>query len=119
MKAGRKPLPLAAKMRFEVAESGCWIWTGTRLSAGYGVIRHEGKLVRAHRVSWEMNRGPIPEGKRVLHRCDVPFCVNPAHLFLGTQADNVSDMIAKGRENFGHKKEITSLARIARRAVYN
>ena len=76
------------------AEGGCWVWTGTRQVFGYGIsLRYR----LAHRVSWEIANGPIPDGLWVLHRCDNPPCVNPAHLFLGTQTENMRDMTAKGR----------------------
>lgn len=65
----------------------------------YGCTRWAGHQESTHRVSWMQNRGAIPEGMRVLHRCDIPTCVNPDHLFLGTQQDNVDDMMRKGRKN--------------------
>lgn len=80
---------------------GCWIWTGTRQTSGYGAmaISHEGTIYRrrAHRVSWELVNGPIPPGLLVCHRCDNKLCVRPDHLFLGTPTDNVRDCWAKGR----------------------
>lgn len=80
--------------------TGCWLWlSGT--NNGYGILSlyevYGRRTVLAHRASWEFHRGPIPEGLCVLHRCDTPPCINPAHLFLGTIADNTHDMIAKGR----------------------
>lgn len=81
--------------------TNCWIWTGCYARRGYGVIGFGKKKFRAHRYSWELNRGPIPTGMHVLHKCDCPPCINPDHLFLGTQLDNNADMDAKGRR--GHK----------------
>jgi hypothetical protein len=78
----------------------CWGWIGAKHGGGYGLIRC-GKLCRAHRVSWEMEYGPVPEGLHVLHRCDNPPCVNPAHLFLGTHQDNMDDRTAKDRNPRG------------------
>ena len=73
---------------------GCWIWFGARLNGkGYG--SYFGKI--ASRVSWEHFEGPIPEGFHVLHTCDNPRCVNPSHLFLGTNDDNCKDKAQKGR----------------------
>lgn len=77
---------------------GCWLWTASH-TKGYGQIRDESRfgMISAHRASWIIHYGPIPDGMCVLHRCDVPLCVNPAHLFLGTNEENVDDMIRKGR----------------------
>ena len=78
--------------------SGCWLWTGATYWHGYGVCSKktygEGY---AHRWSWAIHNGPIPDGMQVLHKCDVRCCVNPAHLFLGTQYDNMRDMDRKER----------------------
>lgn len=82
--------------------SGCWLWTGVLHSVtGYGTIgvRKLGKLRHygAHRASWMVRHGEIPAGMVICHKCDVRACVNPDHLFLGTQKDNLRDMYAKGR----------------------
>ena len=77
--------------------SGCWLWLASVGAGGYGWVKDSGRARRAHRVSYERYVEPIPAGLCVLHRCDIPCCVNPAHLFLGTQADNMADMEAKGR----------------------
>lgn len=77
--------------------SGCWIWTGAQRSNGYGTVCYRRKHYKAHRLSWEAFRGPIPDGLWVLHKCDTPICVNPDHLFLGTAKNNTDDMWRKGR----------------------
>lgn len=80
----------------------CWLWQGARNRVGgHGVIaagRAPTRLVYVHRLSWELANGPIPAGMAVCHRCDVPNCVRPDHLFLGTQAANLADMHSKGRQ---------------------
>ena len=77
----------------------CWLWTASKNNWGYGVIRHNQKTQKAHRISWELHNGPIQADLHVLHKCDVPACVNPDHLFLGTNNDNVQDRVNKGVEN--------------------
>lgn len=77
--------------------SGCWIWTAATNRQGYGLFHVGTKHTAAARVSWELYNGEIPLGKYVCHKCDIPICVNPNHLFIGTQTDNMRDMSAKGR----------------------
>lgn len=83
----------------------CWLWKGFPTGANkYGDFQVDGVRYRAHRYSYEMAKGPIPDGMKVLHRCDNPICVNPDHLFLGTQGDNMRDMTRKGRHGGKHRK---------------
>lgn len=95
--------PLADRFWQQVTPSdGCWRWQGAVARVGYGVLGagdadQPKRLIYAHRASWELHYGPIPDGLCVLHTCDNRCCVNPAHLWLGTRADNIHDMIAKGR----------------------
>lgn len=88
----------------------CWLWTGAKCPSrrsqpiGYGKLQVNKNPVRhiyAHRLSWMIHFGSISKGKKVLHRCDNPPCVNPAHLFLGTQVDNMKDCKQKGRNASG------------------
>jgi hypothetical protein len=76
---------------------GCWLWGASIKTTGYGQFFRGPRIEKAHRVSYELTHGPIPEGLYVLHRCDVRACVRPDHLFLGTISDNSRDMIYKGR----------------------
>lgn len=76
----------------------CWVWLGKPRGFGYGRIELLGGQTQStHRYSWELHNGPIPTGMAVLHKCDVPQCVNPDHLFLGTQLENMRDRRSKGR----------------------
>lgn len=102
-----RPLTDAEIARFwsNVGKRGpddCWEWTRARMGGThhYGQFRAGGHLYYAHRVSFELSREPIPDGRRVLHHCDNPPCCNPAHLFTGTAHDNTQDMLAKQRGGY-------------------
>lgn len=88
--------------RISISESGCWIWVGPRDRDGYGQVQcsrvgKDAGVTRAHQLSWFMVNGKIPKGMCVCHKCDIPECVNPEHLFIGTAADNNFDKKCKGR----------------------
>lgn len=107
--APREPTPresladrFARRVVVPADERACHLWTGgAKLNGGYGSIGVGGRMARAHRVAWELANGPVPPGMCVCHRCDVPACVNVAHLFLGTHAENAADRNAKGRQAKG------------------
>lgn len=80
-----------------IPESGCWVWMGTTTKKGYGKLMINYKTIRAHRLAYEVFKGPIPENILVCHKCDTPACINPNHLFLGTPNDNIQDIIIKKR----------------------
>lgn len=106
-------------------EGCCWLWTGA-LSNGYGSLGAGGRTNikhRAHRFSYEIHKGPITAGMLVCHSCDVRNCVNPAHLWLGTNADNIKDREAKGRGNSrgpsGERQGSAKLTKDKVIAIYN
>ena len=103
----RKRRPLAERFWEKVKKTdGCWLWAGGTLKSGYGAISAGGRCsrsLRAHRVSYELFFGPIPEGLEVMHTCDTPLCVKPTHLFTGTHADNMADMARKKRSTLGDR----------------
>lgn len=106
---------------------GCWEWQKITTHNGYGEIWVDGKMLRAHRVSWEMVNGKIPDGIFVLHKCDNPSCVNPSHLFLGTHQDNMDDCARKGRVSILRgenspasilkKDQVLEIAKLTRRGI--
>jgi predicted XRE-type DNA-binding protein len=87
----------------------CHEWTGCLMKNGYGQINVDGRAGYAHRVSWELHNGPIPQGLFILHRCDNRKCVNPDHLQLGTFMENMEDMVAKKRQAAGMKNSHAKL----------
>ncbi|MEQ1573098.1 MAG: HNH endonuclease signature motif containing protein [Vicinamibacterales bacterium] len=100
-----------------VQESHCWLWTGcARNRRDYGGFSFRGRLMGAHVVSWILHRGEVPGGLCVLHHCDVPRCVNPDHLWLGTNADNNTDRDRKGRRR-QVRGEGCSFAKLTEEAV--
>jgi len=82
-------------------ESGCWDWSASTNSGGYGQARIGKRIIKAHVLSYQVHHGPIVNGLYVLHSCDRPICVQPAHLRLGTAADNVHDAVIRGRHRNG------------------
>lgn len=102
---GVKPPPteedLIAAFWARTDRSGeCWVWTGQTIGKpgfAYGIVTRQQQRTLAHRMAYELTHGPIPEGLFVCHHCDNPPCIRPDHLFLGTHADNMRDMAAKGR----------------------
>ena len=113
---------LSVLERFEskfVKSDGCWLWQAGHFSNGYGSFNVNGRDCRAQRMAWVLYVGAIPEGLFVLHRCDVRECVNPAHLFLGSAADNVTDMVQKSRQAHGDTHgSRTKPERLARGAAH-
>lgn len=91
--------------------SGCWLYPGAVVGDGYRRVGVNGKRWLAHRYAWSISKGNIPEGMQVLHKCDVPNCVKPWHLFLGTHQDNMNDKVAKNRQ-FRGKGEANSMTKL-------
>lgn len=89
--------------------SGCWLWAGSIGTRGYARIAVGGREVAGHRLGWEIHNGPIPEGLFACHRCDTPACVNPRHIFLGTNQQNTADRDSKNRTARGERSGVAKL----------
>lgn len=92
-----------AKHSVPEPNSGCVLWLGAVNNHGYGVLGRTGRNRFAHRVAWRLANGPIPDGSHVCHKCDVPSCIKPSHLFIGSAKHNIADCVAKGRHFWAAK----------------
>lgn len=109
-KKGDNVIPLDIRFWEKVNKTdSCWLWTGSKNNTGYGRVGVRGKLLLAHRVSFEMVNGKIKKGMNVLHKCDIPSCVNPNHLWLGSHKENMKDMYKKGRACTGEDRPQSKL----------
>ena len=111
----RPRIPLSEKIEkhtVRIPESGCWIWMKSLNSGGYGnTTLGRNSSILAHRASYEEKYGKIPNGVLALHSCDIKSCVNPDHIFLGTQQDNMTDKVMKNRQANGEKHGMSKLTR--------
>lgn len=117
--AGRKAMPIEERFmeKVEKAASGCWEWRAGRMANGYGQFSFEGRSRLAHRAAYKIFVGPLDDEKDVMHSCDNPGCVNPAHLSLGTRAENMQDCKAKGRNTPGEKHGRAKLTETQAQAI--
>lgn len=101
------------------SKAGCWVWQKTIHAGGYGIVSLRGKHEMAHRAAWKVLVGEIPEGMQLNHTCHNRACINPDHLYLGTQIDNMRDMQDAGRENkaLGERGGMTVLTEVAVREI--
>jgi hypothetical protein len=96
----RKGITISDRLDVQIFHSpdGCWYWLGCTYPSGYGSIYYKDRIEATHRVSYKLYKGEIPKGIHVLHKCDNRLCINPDHLFLGTNTDNVKDKVSKNRQ---------------------
>ena len=117
---GRPRVPLAERFWSKVkkaSENECWLWTGA-ISGGYGNIKDGTKVAKAHRVAYELTKGSVPDGLCVCHSCDVPLCVNPKHLWLGTNKQNTNDANVKLRlDRVLNPEEVLEIRKRAKRWI--
>ena len=99
-----KKLPSRFWPKVDRKESGCWLWNANKNNKGYGMFHVIGNKKLAHRISWQLRYGEIPEGMHVLHLCNTPACVKPTHLFLGTHQENMQDKLNHGRAHYTSNK---------------
>lgn len=116
-----KPLHERLADGIKKQSDGCWIWTSRTNNMGYGMVSVAGQTTLVHRVMFEQAFGPIPAGLDACHRCDIPACCNPHHIFIGTRTENMRDAVRKGRVPRGSassraKLNETAVAQIRRRA---
>lgn len=106
-------IPMVTRLWARVKKAGptdCWLWEGSKDKQGYGLIGDENRVLRmAHRVAYEDIKGPLPAGVILRHTCDNPPCCNPDHLLPGTHADNMNDMVSRGRSMRGEKNRLAKL----------
>ena len=113
-----RPIIERLRDKIRVSSNGCWEWKGTILKSGYGEMSIKNRKMLVHRLSYTLYYGTIPNGLFVCHRCDNRKCLNPAHLFLGTNKDNVDDMVSKGRQARGTRQGNSKLSDSEVLAIY-
>lgn len=107
-KSLRRFLPFEQRYRID-EQTGCWIWLGATLPNGYPSMRKNKIHILAYRYSYELKYGQIPLGMNACHKCDTPMCVNPDHIFIGSQSDNIRDMVLKKRNRTGENASWSKL----------
>lgn len=104
---GFQSVPITERFWTKVQKTEtCWLWGASKNKWGYGWVKLNGSMRGAHRVSYELTKGQIPNGFEILHKCDNPPCVNPDHLSSGTHGDNIRDMFKKGRGSPRGRKNV-------------
>lgn len=99
------------------AGTGCWLWQGRKAHYGHGIFAYKGKQIGAHRASWFLHGGKIPEGAMICHKCDVPACINPGHLYVGSAATNSQDAVSRNRVAHGERSGTAKLTTSDVRAI--